>query len=261
MEQRKISGGDTKATIDPVGGRLASLEIGGTEVLVTSGPKPTRWGSFPMIPWCGRLAGGRLQWAGNDYRFPLTNEHHANHGLAHTRLWEVVSHTDSVVKLATDLGERWVFGGAVRQRFELDDHSLLIEVQVEAHDYPMPVMVGWHPWFRRTLDNGAEVRLAIDPTARYELDDLAIPTGRLVAPGPQPWDDCVVGLSGPPVLSWPGTLDVTIESSFDHWVVYTEPSHALCVEPQSGPPNQVNSSPVVIRPGQRFLGWMSLTWR
>ena len=43
------------AIIEEQGGRLASLVVDGLELLLTEGPKPTRWGSFPMIPWCGRL--------------------------------------------------------------------------------------------------------------------------------------------------------------------------------------------------------------
>lgn len=260
MDQLKISEGGAKATIDRNGGRLSSLEIAGHEVLVTEGAKPTRWGSFPMIPWCGRLPDGCLDYAGYQYRFPLTNAQHANHGLAHTQQWDVVDQTDSVVKLSTRLGDNWVFGGLVRQRFELDRRSLLIEVQVEAEEWAMPIMAGWHPWFRRSLEIGDEARLRVSPGSCYELDEAMIPTGRLVEVGPQPWDDCFVGLGEPPVISWPGAFDLTIDSSFDHWVIFTEPEHAICVEPQSGPPNQLNRSPVIIQPGQRFTGWMSLTW-
>ncbi|MGI9597288.1 MAG: aldose 1-epimerase [Acidimicrobiales bacterium] len=261
MDQLKISCDGAKASIDTDGGRLGSLEIAGNEVLVTEGAKPTRWGSFPMIPWCGRLSGGRLDYADYQYHFPLTNPRHANHGLAHTRNWDLVEHTESVIKITTRLTDPWVFGGLVRQRFELSRDSLLIEVQVEAEDWAMPVMAGWHPWFRRQLSIGAEAELRVSPANRYEVDDEMIPTGRLVAVGPHPWDDCFVGLDRPPVIVWPGALELTIDSSFDHWVIFTEPERAICVEPQSGPPNQLNDSPRILQPGQRFAGWMSVSWQ
>ena len=260
MDSLRISCDTAKAIIDPQGGRLSSLEIAGNEVLVTEGDKPTRWGSFPMIPWCGRLAGGVLHFAGHQYQFPLTNEFHANHGLAHLQRWDVEAHTETMVKLSTRLVSPWVFGGVVRQRFEFDTNMLSVEVQVEAEHYSMPMMVGWHPWFRRRLAVGDEAELRIKPGRQYEVDDYAIPTGELVAVGPQPWDDCLIDLAERPVISWPGAFDLTIDSSFDHWMVYTAPEHALCVEPMSGPPNQVNSLPSIIQPGQRFAGWMNLTW-
>ena len=260
MGQLKISCDDAKASIETSGGKLASLEIAGNEVLVTDGAKITRWGSFPMIPWCGRLDGGCLRYADNDYVFPLTSADHANHGLANAQEWEVVEHGESVVKLSTRLIDPWVFGGVVRQRFELSDDSLLVEVQIEAEEWAMPVMAGWQPWFRRNLEIGGEAELRVAPTSRYELDEKMIPTGNLIDVGPQPWDDCFVGLEQPPVISWPGAFDLTIDSNFDHWVIFTEPEHAICVEPQSGPPNELNERPRLIQPGQRFAGWMSLTW-
>ncbi|MGH1492604.1 MAG: aldose 1-epimerase [Acidimicrobiales bacterium] len=260
MDQLKISSDGAKATIETQGGRLGSLEIGGNEVLVTDGPKPTRWGSFPMVPWCGRLPDGRLQHAHNTYEFPLTGPGTANHGLVHTKPWTVVQHTDSVVKIVTELESPWVFGGTVSQRFELDQNALLVEVQIEAGEWAMPVMAGWHPWFRRQLEIGGQAELRVEPGQQYELDDAMVPTGTLIDISPQPWDDCFIGLASPPVISWPGAFDLTVSSSFDHWVIFTEPEHAICVEPQSGPPNEVNRAPKIIEPGQRFFGWMGMTW-
>ncbi len=260
MDQLKISCRGAKATVDLQGGRLASLEIEGNEVLVTDGPKPTRWGSFPMVPWCGRLPEGRLDYADNVYEFPMTNPGFANHGLVHLQEWSVIQHSDSVLKIGTQLDSPWVFGGAVTQRFEMDDNAMLIEVQVEAGEWAMPVMAGWHPWFRRQLDVGEQAELRVEPGRQYQLDDRQVPTGALVEVGPQPWDDCFVDLSAPPTISWPGAFDLTISSSFDHWVIFTEPEHAICVEPQSGPPNEINRSPHIISPGERFCGWMGVTW-
>ena len=260
MSQHKIGSDGAKATIDVDGGRLASLEIDGHEVLVTEGAKPTRWGAFPMVPWCGRLAEGRFDWYGKDYRFPLTSPPHANHGVAHLQTWRVLDHHESVVNLAVELDFPWTFGGTVRQRFEIDDDRLTIEARVEAGEWAMPVMIGWHPWFRRRLDIGEEAELIVRPTARYETDLDQIPTGRLVEVGPRPWNDCFVGLAAPPVISWPGALDLTIDSDVDHWVFFTEPEHALCVEPQSGPPNEFNRQPRRLQPGQRFSASMTLRW-
>jgi aldose 1-epimerase len=260
MDQRKISCDGAKATVELQGGRLASLEIGGNEVLVTHGPKPTRWGSFPMVPWCGRLPDGKLHYADNVYQFPLTSPDSANHGLAHIQPWRVIQHSDSVLKIGTDLTAPWTFGGSVTQRFELDDNAMLIEIQIEADEWAMPVMAGWHPWFRRRLDIGDPAQLLVEPGRQYQLDENKVPTGALGAVGPQPWDDCFIDLAAPPTISWPGAFDLTISSSFDHWVIFTEPTNAICVEPQSGPPNEINRAPKIIDPGQRFFGWMGMTW-
>ena len=87
-----------------------------------------------------------------------------------------------------------------------------------------------------------------------------LPTGRLVSVPDGPLDDCLTDLAGPPVLRWPGGPTLTLTSSFDHWVVYTEPTHALCVEPQSGPPDAFHHEPTVVRPGHPLRGWAHLGW-
>jgi aldose 1-epimerase len=42
-------------------------------------------------------------------------------------------------------------------------------------------------------------------------------------------------------------------------VIYDKPVHATCVEPQSGPPDAVNTCPTVIAQGQSLSRWFRLT--
>ena len=244
------------ATIDEDGGRLASLVIDGLEIMVTEGGKPTRWGSFPMIPWCGRLPHGRLRLGDEEFEFPLTSPPHANHGRTHLQAWEPIG--DGAIR--TELVDPWPFGGHATQRFELTDRRFTVTAEVHAGDRPMPAMAGWHPWFRRQLDRGRPVELSFDAESIYAVDDEQIPTGELEPVPPGPWDACFVGLRDDPVMEWPGALRVTVGSDFDHWVIYTQPEHALCVEPQSGPPNEFHLSPRVLQPGEALVGFMTFAW-
>ena len=100
------------ATIDLQGGRLASLVVDGLELLVTEGEKPTRWGSFPMVPWAGRLPFGLLRFDGEEHTFPITSAPHANHGTAMHSMW-IESGPDTI---ETPLDEPWPFGGNVSQQ-------------------------------------------------------------------------------------------------------------------------------------------------
>ena len=142
--------------------------------------------------------------------------------------------------------------------FVLDERSLTISIVVEHDTATMPAMAGWHPWFRRHLDSGASANLRVTPGRRYELDDDMIPTGRLVEVEPAPWNETFVELDADPVITWGQDVELELTSSFDHWVIFTEPDHALCVEPQSGPPNQINVAPFVVSPGEPLTGWMTL---
>jgi aldose 1-epimerase len=116
----------------------------------------------------------------------------------------------------------------------------------------MPAELGWHPWFVKP------VVLGFEPATMYRRDGEGIPDGTHVAPGPPPWDDCFVNVD-PVVLRYDG-LDLTVTADCDHWVVYTEPLHATCVEPQSGPPDAFTIRPRVLEPGERLTRWMRWTW-
>lgn len=256
-----LRSGDVSARVNAAGGRLASLVIDGLEVLVTEGERPTRWGSFPMVPWCGRLAYGKLLIDEVNYEFPITSPPHANHGFAHTQAWKIAKADPTSVRMSTDLVDPWPFGGRVVQRFALDDDSLTVRIEVHAGQELMPAMAGWHPWFRRQLDRGEPAELAFRADTSYEVDDDLLPTGEFAPLPDPPWNMTVTGMANWPTITWPGALELQIESNFDHWVIFTEPDHAICVEPQSGAPNELNTDPVMVAPGGALSGQMTLRWR
>lgn len=254
----ELEAGGARALVLPAdGGRLGSLRVDGRELLVTGSPDgPIHWGSYPMAPWAGRIRHGRFAFDGRTHRLPLGLPPHAIHGLVYDRPWQV----DGPDRISAELDGRWPFRGRVRQRFELDEGSLTVTLELEA-DEPMPAVVGWHPWFRRVLGAG-------DPPAvlRFRADQMlvrdgeGIPTGERVPPTAGPWDDAFTGVREDPELAWPGRLRLRIESSCPWWVVYSEPAHAICVEPQSGPPDGLNLAPEVVTPGRPLVHRMRWTW-
>ena len=52
---------------------------------------------------------------------------------------------------------------------------------------------------------------------------------------------------------------MTIDSDCSHWVVYDETSHAICVEPQSGPPNDFNLEQFIVEPSKPLKRFMRLS--
>ncbi len=249
-----------RAVLHPDGGRLCSLVVDGMELLVTEGDKGTRWGSFPMVPWCGRLAFGLLQHDGGSWEFPITSPPHANHGTVLRQEWTAESLSETHAVLTVDLAEPWPFGGRVEQRFALTDDAFQVDMTIVAGDHSMPAQLGWHPWYRRHLDRGGPLEVAFAADSMYEVDGDQIPTGRLVPQPEGPWDDTFVDVTQQPVLTWPDALTLSLTSDMDHWVVFTRPDHAVAIEPQSGAPNDLNRSAHVIRPGESLSGWMRLSW-
>jgi len=239
------------------GGRLGSLVIDGRELLVTRNPDgPITWGSYPMAPWAGRIRHGELGFRGATYRLHLGMPPHAIHGVVFDRPWDVTG----PATIAIDLDGRWPFRGRVTQRFSLDADGFEVSMTLEA-DEPMPAVLGWHPWFRRVLAEGDPAAvLAFRADAMLVRDAEGIPTGDQVSPPPGPWDDAFTGIRERPVIEWPGRLRLEISSTCPWLVVYTMPEHAICVEPESGPPNGPNTAPEVVEPGTPLTHSMRWQW-
>lgn len=260
----RLEAGTARIEVRPAdGGRLGSVTVDGRELLVTEGQGPMAWGSYPMAPWAGRVRDGRFSFAGQAYQLHLGMPPHAIHGVVYDRPWRI----DDDCTISIDLDERWPFGGRATQRFALDQDGLEISLEIEA-DQPMPVTIGWHPWFRRELEPGGHpAALRFDPGTMLQRDEAWIPDGRMVAPPPGPWDDAFTDVHGDPVIEWPGRLRLALSSSCRWWVVYTMPAHAICVEPQSGPPDALNLAPVspdlgpaIVVPGAPLVHTMRWRW-
>ena len=239
-----ITAGPVRVAVDPeAGGRIAQITVAGTPLLVgRDEADPLAWGAYPMVPWAGRVRHGRFEFHGVTYELPRNHEGHAMHGVGYTSEWVVTSHTATRIDLRLDLptDATWPFGGVVLQAFEVSDRAVTGAMSVTATERAFPVSFGWHPWFRKPS------RLDFAPTAMYRRDDDHIAVDELVDVPPGPWDDCFVNVE--PIGLTIGGVDVMLSSPCTEWVVYDEPPHATCVEPQTAPPDAFNIRPAIVEP-------------
>ena len=252
-----LTSSDAAVVVDPAaGGRVASIEVYGRELLVGRefSDDPLAWGCYPMVPFAGRIDHGLIEFEGSRFELPTTMGHHAIHGYGFVNEWTPVG-TAEIEWLFSD---PWPWLGQVTQRFSLGETALVMEMEVIAGER-QPVSFGWHPWFSRVTEPDDDVTLEFDAADMYELDD-EIPTGRMIDPDPGPWDNCFTGVAAAPILRWPD-LELELTASTDHWVVYSQPEHAICVEPQTGPPNDVNFAPLILEAGESKAMTFTLTWR
>lgn len=249
---------DATVRVDPAGGgRIASLEVDGVELLSPrlDAEDWLRWGCFPMVPWAGRIREGRFSFGGVMHQLEVDFPPHAIHGVGYRAGWEA----DGPSSIHLDLGKLWPFGGRVEQHVELGDRSLMATMSVHAVQR-MPVMAGWHPCFRRRLSRGDEAELAVTGGYMWERDVAGIPTGKRVPSAPGPWDDCFDDVSTPPVVRWPGFGSIRLESNMASWVVYSEAPDLFCIEPQTDAPDSFNRDPMILEPGQSLDVWMRISW-
>jgi aldose 1-epimerase len=239
------------------GGRIAQIGCDGVAWLSSfeRTHAAIAWGSYPMLPWAGRIRHGCFRVGETTYRLPANLGPHAIHGVGFAMPWDVTVHTPTGIELSLRLpaDERWPFGGVARQRIRVEGRMLRLELGVTADSMPMPrPVIGWHPWFLKPD------AMEFHPDAAYPRDGEGIATRPLHAPPRGLWDDCFVN-TRPVLLHRMGQM-LRLRSDCDHWVVYDEPSHATCVEPQTGPPDAFNLTPAVLAPGASVSAWYELEW-
>ena len=255
MQVLHLERGRTQCSIIPeAGGRLHQLELfdGRAWLALLHSPDdpqetlaaPTMSGSFAMVPWPNRIAGGVFEFEGKSYELPRNHHGHAIHGFGFDRPWQIESSTSAACRLTLDFGDAWPFGGRAVQEFQLFDDAIAQSIELHATDRPFPAGAGWHPWFSRNIRPGADPAVCVPATQTYETDD-EIPTGRLVKVAgdsdlrdcpplaERRLDTCYRLLDQPMRIRWTD-VELAMEQSpnVGHAVVYTPPE-AFCVEPQT----------------------------
>jgi len=259
-----LSSGNVEVDVDvEYGSRLSSVRFGETELLVqrTNGDSFS-WGCYPMAPWAGRMRNGIFEHQGSCVQLPINSPPHAIHGLVHDTAWQVVLTAPTSATLRVELDQRWPFAGWVEHRISVDSTSVNLQLTVHATEHndeiiSMPAQVGWHPWFVRPVQLEAEFK------TMYVRDSNGIAGAQRALQQHdvmhRPLDDCFSDAVTAPLLKYDNGLVVRLESDCSHWVVYNEPLHAICVEPQSGPPNGLNSEPLVVSPNHPLTRYFRLT--
>lgn len=248
------------------GGRLASLVVHGHELLVQPprdrAPHPMLWGCFPMVPFAGRLRGGRFRWAGEVHQLPTNHAGHAMHGTLFDERWLVDAADEGYLRLRAKLEAPWPYPGHAVQELALRPHGLDLRIEVHSDGPPFPATAGWHPWFRRQLEVGGSLAVTLDAGRFYPRGIDGLPLGTLTdPPDVGPWDDCFTAITWPAVLTWPGALEVEMMSTCDHAVLYDQQRHAVCLEPQSGPPDALNLGLArIVRRHDPLVIETALTW-
>ncbi|MDX3382939.1 aldose epimerase [Streptomyces sp. V2] len=257
-EEITLTAGSAQATVHPANGaRVASLQVDGVELL----RQGEKFGCFPMVPWCGRIRDGQFRNGGTTHQMPLNAPPNAIHGTARGSAWNVARVAPDEAVLTYDLVAPWPYPGRITQVFALTEDTLTLTMAVETYDDSFPAQIGWHPWFNRNL-GGSDVHLAFDPAWQEERGDDHLPTGNRIERKPGPWDDCFGMPDGVDVtLTWPGQLELKVASRERWVVVYDEQEPAVCVEPQTGPPNGLNTHPRLVTPVDPLEASTTWTWR
>jgi aldose 1-epimerase len=249
MDVHRIASGAIEVQVLPgFGARLHRLRVDGRDLLRTPADPahhrddPYFWGSYPMAPWCNRIAPGQTRVAGRELDLPVTfRDGTAIHGQVSQVAW---TGGEGAYRIEVD-GEGWPWRYAVDQWIAASDRRLSIELALtNLSDAAMPAGLGIHPWFARPVEvaiGAAAVHasnVASSPNAEPVSGEL---DRRALALLPDGLDATWTDLVAPPVvLRWPSFgLRATIETSpAVRYIVAASPGEidAVAIEPQTHAP-------------------------
>ena len=265
-----LRAGGAALSLSPAnGGRVSSLTLPGPdgatlEVVGRGGPGVVGWGCYAMAPWAGRVRRGVLTWDGHRHQLPLAMPPHAIHGVTLDRAWEIVAQDDLSLTLRCGFDSRWPWAGHAVQHVALlgDGSGLRARIEVRSAGDAFPAWTGFHPWFARSLGAGGPVSLDLLAGGMLRRDDDGMPTDDVLAVTQGPWDDVFVDVAWPVTLTWPGALRLTVSSPAPYAVVFTERPTAVCVEPQSAPPNAAElGAAATVTPDAPLVLEMAWDWQ
>lgn len=234
---QRIIGDNIAVEVDLVrGGRISSIKWRDIEFALPYREDPMTWGWFAMVPWAGRIDKGLVRdAAGKEFALPTHwDPPHAEHGYGFVSSWESTSSKSSRLDMPAPYAPSFA-----EQTIEVTDNKVTWSLNYFANGCTLPAWVGLHPWLPKRINN-RDVDLIFAPEKMLARRQDGIPTGDLVDIPPQPWDDAFFGAIKSPIIRWRDIAQLEIISSVPWWVVYNEDPLAICIEPQTAPPDAAN---------------------
>lgn len=292
---------DTAVEIVPGVGNIATaLRVKGHNVLryqhaslADFRTRPGATGIPFMGPWAGRLDEQAFYANGRRHGFDMTLGNVRGevpiHGfITTTPLWKVVetSATATAAAVTSRLEfyrqpawmRQWPYAHTIEMTYRLADGVLEVATAItNLSDEPMPVAVGFHPYFQLTDSPRDEWRVSVAARTRWLLDGRKLPTGetepttRLLPDAEnvlrdysldEVFSDLVRDADGAATMTVRGRaqrLDVVLGPSYRSVVVWapnptgqgrggqgdSPPAERnfICIEPMAGIPNATNMAP------------------
>ena len=219
------------------GARISSLLWRDMQITVPFRGSVLNYGWYPLGPWAGRIRDGLIKDpSGKTYELPTNiDAPNAIHGFGFISSWQDIGPGRALLQLPAPYN-----GATLEQRIEVLDDAIRWSLEYDANGCDLPAWLGLHPWFARDIGAGSELHLEFNAGQMLQRDKDGLPNGQLVAPTKGAWDDAFTDVRGVPSIIYEDVLQIDIESDAPWWVVYTEDSEGICVEPQTAPPDAAN---------------------
>ena len=132
---------------------------------------------YPLVPYSNRIGHGKLLFGQKTHQLRpnFGSEPHSIHGVGWQRAWKIDAQaTDSLTLSLTHSPDAdWPFRFVVVQECRLLDSALVMRLRITStDDAPMPVGLGFHPFFPMTPDT----TLQAEWSGRWEMGEDKLPT-------------------------------------------------------------------------------------
>jgi aldose 1-epimerase len=263
----QLQDGDLAAQVDPsYGNRVRSLRLGGQEFMWTTTERGKLDGVPLLAPWANRIDG--LEYFANGKKYLLNpslenlrfdGNHLPIHGLVlFADAWKTVARDASFVTSRLEFWKRpdWMaqfpFAHTIEMTHWLRNGALEVETAIEnLSEQPMPVAIGFHPYFQLTDSPRDEWHVQISARRQVVLSEKLTPTGEtkaldfanpLLLKG-QALDTVFDDLTGDAFLieGRRQRIEVRFGPKFPVAIVYAPPTGSfVCIEPMSALTNAFN---------------------
>ncbi len=296
---------DLRLTVSTFGASLRGLSRllpdGQTQPIITgySGAENKVGGQGDvLIPFPGRVAGGRYTFAGRTYQMEQNDKDGPNaiHGFLRKVIWEMEQPSGEEVTFRVGLNPNqhvgYPFSLVAQVTYRLADSGLTCAFTIENTGYASaPVAAGFHPYFTVGSELIDTDTLQVPFDSYLEFDNHLIPTGRVLPVNGTPYDfrqSRVIGetqintcflhprrdadgllrlrLSGPQTAR---SVTVWLDQAFNYVVLYsgdplpdTHRRRALAIEPMTCGADAFNHPDwglVSLAPGQTLSGTWGVT--
>jgi aldose 1-epimerase len=182
----ELLSGEWSAVVSSRGASLRTLDFAGQPVVAGYRGTENKQGGQGdvLIPFPGRVSGGRYRWDGLDYQMALTDKDGPNaiHGFVRTVDWDVVSRSLAAVAFSLRFpgAPGYPFPLTVRIEYSLDANGLQVDCSItNSGSHDAPIAMGFHPYFTvgSSVIDTDTLTLPFNEVLEFER---LIPTGRVL---------------------------------------------------------------------------------
>ncbi len=180
-----VRDGTREAVVTELGAGLFRVNWDGTELL--SSVADDGFGGFGchgqmLLPWPGRVAGGRYEHEGETYQLPLDDHTHgaAIHGWARWATWRLVDSSPGRLVMGWRMlaQDGYPFCFDFEQAYAWTARRFEVRLDgVNTSGRPAPIGYGAHPYFNLGASSVDELELTVPASSYVPVDSALNPTG------------------------------------------------------------------------------------